>query len=304
MNYDHYDYIPVKEYPNVLLSRPKGQQGLGSPPFEYMLSEPMKPMVDKLTKLRPLWAFVVVSAGIMVNSSASTSNLRYVRRLQVWQSNELLGSIDIGTSYRGGNPTIVYQYDNDRLSARRQRGAWTQSSKLDVAVKGILKSFTPKNVAELLSAKMRMMGNAISTNSSRASREFNQDFNTISHAMPKFVMNNWDVMSEMLRGSGIGVSNDLPELFAEKKAKLDMYEAFNSSGGGVVVLTRGADYIVAERNRDGDQVQVFSSDTLPASIKRNLGLLKLAQNEQAVNGVGLRLDENSYFVMTKESTHD
>lgn len=300
MDYDKFDYPQLVGYPNAFVQRDK--HATMSHPVTWELNTYLKPLVDALSRLRPSWKFVATRAGSNV-SGVSTTDVRQCRTMIVYDgNNENLGIIDAGHTYRNGDSLLVYLYDTKRLNAKRQRGSWTQTSKLDVAIKGITKNFTPKNPTELLNEKISTLTNVLGGIRSRTGRAFNNDFQAIQSALPNFVMKHWGTISQMLRDDGIPVSEELPTLYAHMQSGVKAYEAAGNWRGALIYM-RGSDYVVARKSSAMERdttVTIIGRDELPDNYKRNLGLLKLSEVGVAIDDVGIRADADTYFVIDKE----
>jgi hypothetical protein len=54
-----------------------------------------------------------------------------------------------------------------------------------------------------------------------------------------------------------------------------------------------SDYIVKHKGT----VSILDSDGLPATVRRHLGLLKLVKDREIISGVGIRVNEDTYYVV-------
>jgi hypothetical protein len=61
-----------------------------------------------------------------------------------------------------------------------------------------------------------------------------------------------------------------------------------------VVFIDGINYSL---QKGEDPIEVKESDELPDFMRRAIGLLKLVENNQVVNGVGLRVNESTFLVL-------
>jgi len=46
----------------------------------------------------------------------------------------------------------------------------------------------------------------------------------------------------------------------------------------------------------GGEVKIFTSEQLPDSIRRGVGMLKLVEDSQIIEGVGLKVNANTFFI--------
>ena len=67
-----------------------------------------------------------------------------------------------------------------------------------------------------------------------------------------------------------------------------------AKGNAFIVFIDGIHYSV---QKGKDPLQIKESDELPDFMRRAIGLLKLVEDNQAVSGVGLRVNESTFLVL-------
>jgi hypothetical protein len=68
-------------------------------------------------------------------------------------------------------------------------------------------------------------------------------------------------------------------------------------GDCYIVNIEGMRYSVKRAN---DPIQIFTSEDLPNTIKRSVGLLKLLEDDQIIGGVGMRVSAETFVVLPQE----
>ena len=294
MDYNTYDFIELDGYKNVFRRENKLMVHRHVP--HSMLHPNLVPFVDALIEKRPQWKFVATQRHGVVRLDDGTTAPSY-GFLHVYENNEKVGEIDCGSTYYNDERRIAYQYDNERLAAKRERGSWTKTTKLDKAVKEVLKAFRPKDTTEIVREKMKIVGGAVNDAVYRITRTFTYPYNNLKDQMTNFVMSNWDMLSPMLLEAGITFEPALPELYAERELALEMAESIGENGGGLAIIVRPNDYLVV---RTSGAVEIKTSEELPAEVRRKLGMLKLTEVGQYIPEIGIRCAEDTYFITGKD----
>lgn len=246
----------------------------------------IRPLLDRLIAKRPNWVFKSrriydYNATEMIASS-----------FDVWCDGEMLGDISISSTMRTGEAKVDYQYDTHRLQEGRQRGAWTKTTKLDVAVKGILKAFYSKTLGERVKDAHEQVRSKLSSNRTSANHVFQSMVRLVDREMTNFVMNNWEELAPRMREAGINLRDEMPEAYAKWREMESVYASY-AEEHGYVILLRGSDYAVTNCN----ETTIKSSEELPDNVRRNLGLLKLSTTGETMPGIGIRINDYTYYVM-------
>jgi hypothetical protein len=300
MNYEGYTYTELDGYKNVYRREYKAQGNPYQGPA--VLAPKLAPLVDAILAQRPKWKFVARQRTGTVLQDDGTSAHAF-GALQVYTENdEILGELDTTYTYRGGESQLTYTYDNERLSAKRMRGSWSKSTKLDKAVKDVLKNFRPKDTTEIVRDRMALVGSVVGQTVAEAHNKFIGPYTKLNQQMTNFVMSNWSMLSPMFTEAGIEFDSQMPEIYAAAIKAKEMGESFRPNGGGVTIIVRPSDYLVV-RNTDTDgktDVQIKTPEELPAEVRRKLGILKLTELRQYVPDMGVHCAKNTYFITGKD----
>ena len=252
-----------------------------------------KAFIDALVAARPRWVFKSSRSNPLDKITTIAA-----RSFDVFQDGVRVGDITTTTTHRTGDPMTDYCWDNDRLQAKRLRGAWSKSTKMDVAVKNILKAFYAKTSEETIHEKEAALYTRLSRNAYDVGHTYNQKIKLLQPNLTKFLMDNWAELTPRLREAGADVDDALPKLFQEW-TELEYVTAAYNTDKGCTIHVRGSDYIVVRGRGEERQVEVKASEELPEIVRRNLGLLKLSEIGITVPNIGLRESDSTFFVMDR-----
>jgi hypothetical protein len=112
----------------------------------------------------------------------------------------------------------------------------------------------------------------------------------------QYVANHWEAFLVEAKASGtdlsyVGVYPAIRSLSMEA----DRVGTAVREHKGVVVVIHGATYVVRGINQD--EPVLYTSDTLPSDVKTKLALLKLMDNNEYIDGVGVKASDSTYFIM-------
>jgi hypothetical protein len=277
----------IFEFNNVTLSPEIVKQGYvkGNLKAHTLL----KQTIVKLAPMYPLWQFVVPR----VNMGDEVS------MFEVMMNGQKLGSIT--RMYHGRDYVIAV--GNHRISENRTRGSEYKTKDVDKAVLKVKKTFFPRNPNELLSEAQK-----------EADRFLNSQENGKDRALEKHKYNIREAMLSYVLGAGYEgflahvqtleprvrdrVLNDIEgekELRMEVKSIEEIRRQFEKQIAALIVRDSGK-YLV----RIDDNVQIYDDNTLPESMKRNLGMLKLVDAGFFLSGVGCRVNDEVFVVSADE----
>jgi hypothetical protein len=294
MDYNTYEYIELIGYKNVFKREHKSMVNPSAAP--PVLAPVLVPFVDALIEKRPKWKFVATNRAGTVKLDDGTTAPSY-RFISVYENNEKIGEIDYSYTYRKNESQISFAYDNERLAAKRQRGSWTKTTKLDKAVKDVLKAFRPKDTTEIVRERMKIVGGTVSHTVQMEARNFTFQYGKLSDQMPNFVMANWEVLSPMMLEAGLQFDPTLPELYEAAEVAKAMGKSIGENGSGLSIIVRPNDYLVVRTSGD---VEIKTSEELPPEVRRKLGMLKLTEVKQYIPDMGIRCAEDTYFITGKD----
>lgn len=280
-------YTYLNSLKNIVLEEP-----LGRPDWEgreVSLHPDMQPVLDRLLKERPTWRFKSTQ-NFYGSASAKVSSL------EIYDGDEVLGRLWMEHHWRDGG--VRYNFDNFRLSKTRQRSGVSYTSKPDVAAKRIIKAFHLKTPKERASDAYADVRKAVSQVTSDANWPYRRGKNVIEKELLEYAVRNWETIVPHLGPDAAKV--DLPALYEADREAYDLSVAFENAQGVMVRIESNGAYMTSRPENGTYHVETLTEATLTEHLRGALGLLKLVQDGVHIDGVGLRVRANLYFVMDKK----
>lgn len=247
----------------------------------------MKLVLDRLLKERPTWRYK--------STTQFYGRPGNVTSLDIYDGDEVLGKLWMEHHWRDGS--VRYNFDNFRLVKARQRNGVSYTTKPDVAAKRIVKAFhlkTPKErAAEAYSDVRKAVGQVVNDANWPARR----GRTAIEKELFAYAERNWETLKHHLGADAAKI--DLPALFAADREAHGLSVALDQSLGVTVRIESNGAYMVSRSENSTYHVETLTDATLTDHLRGALGLLKLVQDGAHIDGVGLRVRANLYFVTDK-----
>lgn len=255
------------------------------PDREVTIHPDIEVLLNKLLHKRPTWRFK--------STQRAYSGPLKANRFAIYDGDEDLGEVWIEHHWR--SEEVRYYFTNFRLAKSRQRTSYT--SKPDIALKRIVKSFhmrTPKERAADAASTIRELSGSMLN---EATWPLRRARTSIENELFDYARLNWEKIKPLLGTAAQRV--DLPELTQTAEEARALSQAVNDGLGVSVRIEPNGSYCVSRPVNDTYEVQSYSEESLPDHIRGALGLLKLMTDKASIDGVGLRVNRNLYFVMDK-----
>jgi hypothetical protein len=282
---DEAKYIPKDKFPNTnfdwYADNNKGEQLVGVIPH-------LAPLLAEVINRYPQWSFVAIS-GNYHERLADGSRVRLATKFNVVEKREVLGYIGYDRSYSRGDQFVV---GNDRISATKDRQAYTKTTKLDVALRLVKKNFSPKTNDEYFEKTVQEVSENLNRLVTRSNQDTRGYYNSLQATMAQYVRLNWDSFVSTLNEEGKASCAK----YMEAHEKLQTNEAVRTAyttGEASTILIKDNEYII--RNKGG--TTVCPTEQLPQELKLKLGMLKLVAINTVVDGMGYRATEDSYVIV-------
>lgn len=276
------DYFYPMGGTSVVLEKPKKNVTMGEE-NTAVVAPHMRQFIDALRVKRPTWRF---KSTERVYSSAGQKLCNF----DVYYGDEQLGHVWTETHWRTGEAR--YCLNNHRLEESRQRGNGSFSTKIPVAVKKVLDSFGVKSLDERAKEAQMSMYSVVSRISSNNHYKYTKAKAEAQTALTDYIIDNWD----QLRGhAGNAGFVDLPELRTAQGDSAFMLSAFNNNRG--TMLAVHGDQFLMWRGSTAE-AKLVGWDALTEKQRGSLGMLKLVDNATLIPGMGVRVDEDKFFLLT------
>lgn len=272
-----YDYVPLY-MPNVLAEVEKGATDIP------VVASRTWPLLDALVKKYPRWKFVGRQPY------ASTKTLVHFR---VYDGSQQLGSISSETAWKYGDR---YLLKSPRLDKQRERGHETRTKDLKKAIKLVSDNYYAKTLAELVGVSREVIHSALSRAVAKPHGDHRQAYSRVEEFAKQYVATHWEAFLEEAKASGKDLSyvGDYP-VIRSLALEADRVGTAVRERRGVDVVIHGATYVL--RGSGNEEPVLYASDTLPRDVKTKLALLKLMNDDEYIDGVGVKASDNTYFIM-------
>jgi hypothetical protein len=241
----------------------------------------MTQFIDALRAKRPTWRFKSTERVHDVERQE-------LRNFDVYDGDEQLGRV--WTERYGRTGEDRYCLNNHRLEAARQRGRGSFSTKIAVATKKVLDSFSVKSLAELAVSANKSMQEVVYNVAATRVNNASIARRKAAEALSDYIVDNW----EQLRGyAGVAGKADLPELRQLDIEASAIRHAYTNNGGTKVAM-HGEQLLMW---RDKADAKLVGWAALTDKQRANLGILKLVDNKTLIDGIGMRTDTDTFFLL-------
>lgn len=251
----------------------------------------LRELVEPLALKHPEWRFEI--AGTQRHHTTDDEKIHLiVDKFNVYLNRECLGSLSRERNYTRGEDTYVIY--NERIEKSMQRGRATKTGKLDKALRIVEKTFSPAKHDEIFEKLMTQAGSQLA--GCVRSKEGNADRVWRFHyeVIEEFMLSRWDEFIAATPSTKRSAEiSEYPRLREEFNLVQQMYNDAIHKESMYNIVINDSDYLVRYNNK----LTIYDAQTLPEAIRGKLGILKLVEDGQAVEGMGFRATENTYFVV-------
>lgn len=274
-------------YENIKL---KKHDKFGEGEKESVIDPFLKSFIEKLALKYPQWTFEEVYATTNHNTKTHEAY-----RFNVVDKREVLGTIDKEYTSNGG---WRYCVDNHRINGVRERGRGMKTIHEDKALKHVGKFFGKKNVNEKFTEATQVIGSVLGQVHNQKRWDLSHKWGALESHTQKFIHDNYamftsTVVADIKQPSDITNLEKLPFAIAEFSSVDAMQEALRK-GDAYIVFIDGLNYSI---QKGKDPLEIKASEELPDFMRRAVGLLKLVEDNQVIDGVGVRANETTFLVM-------
>lgn len=134
-------------------------------------------------------------------------------------------------------------------------------------------------------------------------------YTTMEDNIKDYVLNNWSVVLDWIKKFGVWREdmNGIPEECESFDVVRDTENKYRQGLGWLVVID-GQNYLATRAfpvqggSTFISAIYIYQTDTLPEFMKRRVGLLKLIDPLAYLSDTGMRVNENTFFVIDEENT--
>jgi len=270
-------------YENIKL---KKHDKFGEGEKESVIDPFLKSFIEKLALKYPQWTFEEAYCN---NIGATKTYEAY--RFNVVDKREVLGTIDKEYTSNGG---WRYCIDNHRINGVRERGRGMKTIHEDKALKHVGKFFSKKNMNEKFTEATQVMHNALGNVHNQKKWDLSHKWDRVQSDAQKFIVENYAQFASGITDKTVATNlEQLPSCFTQFNSVDAMQNALQK-GDAYIVFIDGLNYSI---KKGKDPLEIKTSEELPDFMRRAVGLLKLVEDNQAIDGVGVRANETTFLVM-------
>lgn len=249
----------------------------------------MHPFIEALAVKHPEWKFVGTDYRTSIVEGTSTMVSIY-RRFGVYAGRELLGYLWQDYSY--GRRKEMYVIKNHRTEEALVRANHIKTSDLKKAVKLVEKMFYTLTSKEIVKQKIQEADKAVDALIVHKMSQSRQTLNAVRGYIMEYIRAHLEAVTLNISDPSDRVK--LQEYFRlEDDTKiLHSVSDILQSTRGYKIIQRGSVYYSAV----DEGVKELTNDDLTESMKHKLGILKLVEDGQAVEGVGFRHSDDTFIL--------
>ena len=289
---NEYDYVPTGLLPNIVEQVEKGGAAEQTKSW-WFLDE----LVLPLAKANPSWTFV---GSNVRKRTAGGEVIICITFYNVMCRGEKLGYF----TYDNSSNDVVYAINNERLGKERTRGRYTKTSDAKKAKKIIEKYFFSNTIEEAGAAAASKVYSTVHTLFNQTNSERSDAVYKLNNPMAEFVIQNLEAFLDFatLTPQQKTAAEQLSKLHNQRETALKLRLAHQDRKGVTVKIRDGQHIVVTKHNtslglKEIDVVSVYDMQPI---LKRNLTMLKLNPIGTYIEEIGIRVDEDTYFVITEE----
>jgi hypothetical protein len=279
---------------NVTISE-KLLNGRRKTDFDFAVEKPLHEIMWKVITENPSWEFKVHEYYGTVKSETMDSRPRItVSKFAVFKDGEEIGKIDRDYRYdQGGH---VFSITSNAIRNERERISAYRTKDAKKALAAIKKTFNNKSVGERVNEALGEAARVVSRQTSRKRGDHQSALHSLVPLMKAFafIQNPEDFKKYAIVNGQAHQLAKLREAEAEMLTVTDIENKFKTDKGTSLVLLSNGKYVV----KTGDEVQLYDDNTLPLDMRGKLGMLKLVEPEQMIEGVGCRATTEVFVLLS------
>lgn len=258
--------------------------------------EDIQPFIDALAVKYPQWEFVATGVRYTGDNNEEAKSIRFAVFNDA-NPREQVGEIKGDYKYNNdGKRLPSYIVYNQRLAHDRERGHRLETTKLSVAMKAVHKYFNPPPVTALLEQVMtRGVGqfNHAVAHKERLAR--NTEY-SLQASKEEFIKANWDKYLDSLADTLLNVAHKYKEEFDEYLRLFNIQR----NNYALAVVIQNDKYVVS----CNDKIITYDVNTIPIDLRAQLGLLKLIEEGEVLEDVGVRTKDGFLVFLPKDKEHE
>jgi hypothetical protein len=270
-DHTHYKYIPDPENPRLI-----SENYLKDEKAQHWWANGLKrSFAERLLSKFPKWQCVHPYHGGF---------------FRILNGTEYLGTVRV---YDG-----KFEIKNHRIDKERTRKGGMVTKDPDKAFKIVCKYFSTKTKKERVSAVLLETGVWIKGEQYNTSTNFRMQLTNLAYAAKDYIMQDLEPYRAAAKAGGYDITkcSQVENLYARSSVATVMQAMFDKNLGSVITR-EGDGYLLSDPN--GTEVLSIDDTLLPGPVREALGKLKLMEPRTMLEGVGVRVDADTFFVVVK-----
>lgn len=277
------------KYPNVI-SNTKHTSLSGENDLD--VHEDIQPFIDALAVKYPQWEFVATGVRYTGDNNEEAKSIRF----SVYNDanpREQIGEIKGEYKYNNdGKRLPSYIVYNQRLAHARERGHRLETTKLPVAMKAIHKYFNPPPVVEILENVITRGVGQYRHAVAHKERVVRNTSYHLEESQKKYVRDNWAAYKATLGAMTLEIAEKY-ERESDEYVRFAKQEEYNDF---YAVVIQNDKYVVS----CNDKVTTYDVNTIPIDLRAQIGLLKLVEEGDVLEDVGVRTPSGFVVFLPKD----
>jgi hypothetical protein len=259
------------------------------------------PVLEKLaTKKLGRWKIVGTDIAGRFSFTVPPEDLALFVNFKVYENDEHIGSISMRRGQRGRKSVEMFGVTSERIEKWRGSRCTKETTKEDVAIRTALKYFVPTSMDEVVQKQLKEADRVCREIRSHANNKLSR-LTAQSEMLPAFARYahaNLDSFQKFMEQSGDGLKYDA-DTFDDILRNREIVNSVAKYETAVVVLVDSQMHIVTKNAQGQETKQVFNEDdsAIPEHVRGRVGLLKLSQDGQVVENVGVRINNNTFTII-------
>jgi len=265
--------------------------------FDFVVEKPLNEIMWKVITENPSWEFRVLEYyGQIKSETADTRPRLTIGKFAVFKDGEEIGKIDRDYRYDAGGH--IFSISSNAIRHERERVGAYRTKDAKKALAAIKKTFSNKSVAERMNDALGEANRVVSRQTSQKRGNHQSALHSLIPLMKAFafVQHAEDFKKYAIVNGQAHQLAKIREAEAEMLTVTDIEAKFKADKGTSLVLLSNGKYVV----KTGDEVQLYDDNTLPLDMRGKLGMLKLVEPEQMIEGVGCRATTEVFVLLTAE----
>jgi hypothetical protein len=254
----------------------------------------LESVIDKLAKKKiGTWEFVGTDMR-----HRDAHNKHFISAFDVIEKDQTLGSISTMYKYGRHGKSDVTVISSKNINKTRGDQNCIKTGNPALAIRTVLSYFKPETLKDQMDEVRRTSQMTFSRIQIRANNELEA---VACQSVPRnvlaaYLVNNMADYAAFVQTHHPQAMTEL-ESIEEKLRSVEIVKSLNKGGEQLTVWLKPSGEVVIGDTTD---IVVYQADELPATVSRKIGMLKLVEDTQTIEGVGMRHNKDVFIIMKGE----